>query len=223
MTRAETSDPDRLWVAEMFTSLQGESSFVGLPCTFVRLAGCDLGCTWCDTPQARSGGEPLRRSTVRERVLAAPTELCAVTGGEPMLQAATLPLLQELCDARRTVLLETNGAHDLSAVDPRVHRIVDLKAPSSGCSEHNHLDNLSLLTARDELKFVLASRQDYDWMRALIRREGIEALACAVLVSCVWGELEPRQLAAWLLEDRLQLRLQVQLHKIIWGPDAKGV
>lgn len=216
-------DPDTLQLAEIFVSLQGESTFAGLPCAFARLAGCSLRCRWCDTPEAQGAGAPVARREVLSRLLALDVPLVEVTGGEPLEQPGTVVLLRELCDAGRTVLLETNGAHDLSVVDPRVHRIVDLKAPSSGAQPRNRLENLALLSARDELKFVLASRADYEWMRELVRAQQLEARPVALLASCVWGELAPTELAQWLLADRLRVRLQIQLHKLLWGPNARGV
>ena len=216
-------DAERLLVSEIFTSVQGESSFVGLPCVFVRLAGCNLRCAWCDTPGALAGGEKLARAEVRARALAPGIQLVELTGGEPLLQPGSLPLLVELCDAGRTVLLETNGSLELAGIDPRVHKIVDLKAPSSGEHQRNRLGNLQHLTPRDEVKIVLGDRADYEWMRHTITDLGLARLGVAVLVSCVWGRLDPRELVRWVLEDRLEVRVQVQLHKVIWGPTATGV
>ncbi len=210
-------------IHEIYASVQGESSFVGLPCTFVRTTGCNLRCRWCDTPDAFGGGTRMPRREVLERALSFQTPLVEVTGGEPLLQPEVLPLLTELCDAGRTVLLETSGERDVSAVDPRVHRIVDLKAPGSGESEKNRYENLEHLTPRDELKFVLADRADYDWMRRMVRERDLPALGAALLVSPVHGELDPKTLVAWVLEDRLPVRVQLQLHKYIWGADATGV
>ena len=212
-----------LLIDEIFTSIQGESTFAGLPCTFVRTAGCNLRCRWCDTPQARHGGEAMTRRQVAERALGGGTSLVVVTGGEPLLQPAVLPLMVELCDAGRTVLLETNGSCDITPVDRRVHRIIDLKPPGSGQHHHNRLENLEQLTDRDEIKFVLADRADYDWMRRTIADQRLERRRVPLLAACVSGELEPRQLASWVLADGLEVRLQVQLHKIIWGADATGV
>jgi 7-carboxy-7-deazaguanine synthase len=217
------SDTDRLLINEIFTSIQGESTFTGLPCTFVRTGGCNLHCRWCDTPQARRGGAAMSRRQVTERALDGGSSLVAVTGGEPLTQPAVLPLMVALCDAGRTVLLETNGSRDISGVDPRVHRIMDLKAPGSGQGDHNRLENLEHLTDRDELKFVLADRGDYEWMVRIIADHRLDQRGLALLVACVIGELEPRQLASWVLADRLDVRLQVQLHKVIWGAEATGV
>lgn len=214
---------ETLVVHEIYRSLQGESTFVGRPCAFVRLSACNLRCRWCDTPEAFTGGTRMQVAEVVEKALALGTDLVEVTGGEPLLQAAVHPLLRALCDAGKTVLLETSGERDVSGVDPRVHRIVDLKAPGSGESTRNRWENLPHLTARDEVKLVLADRADYEWAREVITREKLPERVGTVLVSPVWGELDPRALAAWVLEDGLRVRVQVQLHKIVWGGDAKGV
>jgi 7-carboxy-7-deazaguanine synthase len=214
---------DSLVIHEIYRSIQGETSFAGRPCTLVRLSGCNLRCSWCDTPQAFTGGTRMSRGEVRDRALAFETQLVLVTGGEPLLQAATLPLLAELCDTRRTVLLETSGERDIAGVDPRVHRIVDMKAPGSGESARNRLENLALLGPRDELKFVVKDRTDYAWAREMILRERLIGRVGEVLLSPVHGELDPQELVAWTLADRLELRVQLQLHKYIWGKDAQGV
>lgn len=212
-----------LRVHEIYASIQGESSFAGLPCTFVRLSGCNLRCRWCDTPQAFTGGESLELEEVLRRALATETTLVELTGGEPLLQPEALPLMTALADAGRTVLLETSGERDISAVDPRVHRIIDLKAPGSGESEKNRLANLAHLTKRDELKIVLADRADYEWARALIQSERLHERVAHVLLAPVFGELEAATLAEWMLGDRLPARLNVPLHKHIWGPETTGV
>lgn len=214
---------DTLVVHEIYVSIQGESSFAGLPCAFVRLSGCNLRCRWCDTPQAFHGGRRMPRAEVLERALALETPLVELTGGEPLLQAGAPQLLSELCDAGRTVLLETSGERDISAVDPRVHRIVDLKAPGSGESHRNRWDNVAHLTPRDEVKLVLADRRDYEWARAVIAEHRLHERAGTVLVSCVHGELAPQDLVAWMLEDKLPARFQLQMHKHVWDADATGV
>jgi 7-carboxy-7-deazaguanine synthase len=214
---------DVLMIHEIYASIQGESSFAGLPCTFVRTTGCNLRCSWCDTTQAFYGGQKLARSEVLQRALALDTPLVELTGGEPLLQAGVLPLLRELCDAGKTVLLETSGERDIAGVDPRVHRIVDVKAPGSGESARNRAENLALLTQRDELKFVLKDRADYEWARALIRREALHERVRHVLLSPVHGVLDPQQLVAWTLEDALPVRVNLQLHKYVWSPSAQGV
>jgi 7-carboxy-7-deazaguanine synthase len=214
---------DTLVVHEIYASIQGESTFAGLPCAFVRLTGCNLRCAWCDTPQAFYGGTRMHRRDVLEQSLALATPLVEVTGGEPLLQPASFPLLRELCDAGREVLVETSGEADVSGVDPRVHKIMDLKAPASNECHRNRWSNLEHLTLRDEIKFVLADRADYVWMRETIRDRALEKLGVALLASCVWGRLDPKHLVAWVLEDRLRVRVQMQLHKIVWGAAAEGV
>jgi 7-carboxy-7-deazaguanine synthase len=214
---------DSLIVHEIYASIQGESTFAGLPCAFVRLTGCNLRCTWCDTPQAFHGGARMRRADVLARALALGTPLVELTGGEPLLQPGAVPLLAELCDAGRTVLLETSGERDVSRVDPRVHKIMDLKAPGSGESQRNRWENLAHLGPRDEIKLVLAGRADYEWAREVIRSRGLDRLGCALLCSAVWGKLATKDLVAWVLEDALAVRVQVQMHKVIWGAEAQGV
>jgi 7-carboxy-7-deazaguanine synthase len=214
---------DSLVIHEIYRSIQGETSFAGRPCTLVRLSGCNLRCRWCDTTQAFYGGKRMLREEVVRRALELSTPLVLVTGGEPLLQPAAIPLLKDLCDAGRTVLLETSGERDISAVDERVHRIVDMKAPGSGECARNRYENLQLMGARDQLKLVLANREDYDWGRELIARERMIERAGEVLLSAVHGELDPRELVAWTLADGLNVRVQLQLHKYIWGLDAQGV
>lgn len=209
-------------VVEIFCSIQGESSFAGWPCVMVRLAGCPLSCRHCDTRYAREeAGEVMTLDAVMERVRAFPGVVHAeLTGGEPLAQPAALPLLTRLCDGGLTVLLETSGALDIAPVDPRVHIIMDLKAPSSGMADRMRPENLDLLRQKDELKLVLASRADYDWARALLRSR---TMPCTVLMSPIHGELDPANLAAWILEDQLPVRMQVQLHKVIWPDEERGV
>ncbi|MFI5309373.1 MAG: radical SAM protein, partial [Polyangiales bacterium] len=194
---------DTLVIHEIYRSIQGESSFAGLPCTLVRLTGCNLRCTWCDTPAAFTGGTRLPVATVLERVLGMHTKLVLVTGGEPLLQPAVLSLMRELCDAGKTVLLETSGERDISAVDPRVHRIVDLKAPGSGESHRNRLENLAYLGPRDQLKLVLRDRADYEWARALVKAERLNERVPELLLSPVHGVLDPQELVGWVLQDQL--------------------
>ncbi|HEX8987549.1 MAG TPA: 7-carboxy-7-deazaguanine synthase QueE [Rhodocyclaceae bacterium] len=205
-----------LRVTEIFHSLQGESTRVGLPTVFVRLTGCPLRCTWCDTAYAFAGGEAVELPEVLARVAAFGCPTVCVTGGEPLAQKACLPLLAALCDAGYSVSLETSGALDISGVDPRVSRIVDLKAPGSGEAEKNRWENVALLTPHDELKLVLADEADYEWAKAALREHALDR-RCTVLFSPVAGSLEPAQLAAWILRDRLPVRFQLQLHKILWG------
>ncbi len=216
-------DSEHLRVHEIYESIQGESTFAGLPCTFVRLSRCNLRCRWCDTPQAFEGGVEMSRADVLDRVLSLGTPLVELTGGEPLLQAGAIPLLAELCDAGRTVLLETSGERDISKVDPRVHRIVDFKAPGSGESTKNRWANVELLTKRDEVKLVLADRADYEWAKEVIQTHQLADRVKAVLLSCVWGELDPKDLVQWVLKDKIPVRVQIQVHKVIWGADTEGV
>ena len=214
---------DSLVVHEIYASVQGESTHAGLPCTFVRLTGCNLRCVWCDTPQAFHGGTRMSRSDVLAAALALGTPLVELTGGEPLLQPAVFPLMRELCDAGRTVLVETSGEADVSRVDPRVHKIMDLKCPGSGESHRNRWSNLEAITPRDELKFVLADRTDYEWMRAAIHDRSLATRTPHLLASTVFGKLAAKDLVAWVLEDKLPVRVQLQMHKYIWSPDATGV
>ncbi len=218
-----TSADDRLLIHEIYSSIQGESSWVGIPTAFVRTSACNLRCRWCDTPQAFTGGTRMMRADVLSRALNLNTQAILVTGGEPLLQPAVLPLLREFCETGKPILLETSGERDISQVDPRVHRIVDFKAPGSGESDRNRWANVEALTHRDEVKFVLADRVDYEWARAAIDQHDLASRAGHVLLSPVWNELDPKSLAQWILQDALPARLQVQLHKYLWGADATGV
>jgi 7-carboxy-7-deazaguanine synthase len=217
------SDADQIRVHEIYASIQGESTFAGLPCTFVRLSRCNLRCRWCDTPQAFEGGTEMSRAEVLEEALSFGTPLVELTGGEPLLQAGAVPLLRELCEAGGTVLLETSGERDISTVDPRVHRIMDLKAPGSGESHRNRWENIAHLGPRDEVKIVLADRLDYEWARGVIEEHALAERVHEVLLSPVWGELDPKTLVEWVLQDDLPVRVQIQMHKVIWGPDTRGV
>ncbi len=214
---------ETLVVHEIYRSIQGESSFAGLPCTFVRLTGCNLRCSWCDTPQAFHGGTRMARQEVLEKALSMATPLVELTGGEPLLQAQTRPLMRELCDAGKRVLIETSGERDIGEIDPRVVRIMDLKAPGSGENARNRWENLPLLTPNDEVKVVLLDRADYEWAREIIVRERLNERVREVLLSAVHGKLDTRHLVDWVLEDQLPVRVQLQLHKYIWGADAQGV
>lgn len=217
------ADVDQIRVHEIYESIQGESTFAGLPCTFVRLSRCNLRCRWCDTPQAFEGGTEMSRAAVLEKALSFQTPLVELTGGEPLLQEGAIPLLRELCDAGRTVLLETSGERDISLVDPRVHRIMDLKAPGSGESRRNRWENVAHLSSRDEVKIVLADRADYEWAKGVIEEHGLERRVNEVLLSPVWGELDPKDLVKWVLEDDMPVRVQIQMHKVIWDADTQGV
>lgn len=210
----------RLRISEIFASLQGESSRVGLPTVFVRLTGCPLRCTWCDTAYAFSGGSTRALDDILAEVAGHGLRHVCVTGGEPLAQKGCLALLSALCDAGHDVSLETSGALDIGGIDPRVARIVDLKAPGSGEVARNRYENIALLRARDELKIVLADEADYDWARRQIAEHRL-AERCGVLLSPVAGTLDPAELAAWIMRDRLPVRFQLQLHKILWN-DARG-
>ena len=214
---------DTLVIHEIYASIQGESTFAGLRCAFVRTTGCNLRCAWCDTPQAFYGGSRMARQDVREKALALGTPLVELTGGEPLLQPGVFPLMSELCDAGKTVLVETSGEADESRVDPRVHKIMDLKAPGSGESHRNRWSNLDHVRASDEIKLVLASREDYEWARATLRERSLPSRTPNILFSTVFGKLAARDVVAWVLEDALPVRVQLQMHKYIWSPDTQGV
>lgn len=214
---------DTLVIHEIYASIQGESTFAGLPCTFVRTTGCNLRCAWCDTPQAFYGGSRMLRGEVLARALSFGTLLVELTGGEPLLQPGVFPLMTELCNAGRTVLLETSGEADVSPVDPRVHKIMDLKCPGSGESHRNRWSNLAHLGPSDEVKFVLSDRADYEWMRATVRERRLGERTAKLLASTVFGKLAPKDLVAWVLADALPVRVQLQMHKYVWAADATGV
>ncbi len=215
-SNADTSTPPTLRLTEVFFSLQGETSRAGLPTVFIRLTGCPLRCRWCDTPYSFQGGETVTLTALLAQVAAFGAATVCVTGGEPLAQKNCLPLLVALCDSGYSVSLETSGALDVSKVDPRVSRIVDIKAPDSGEEARNRWENITHLTPQDEIKFVLANRADYDWAREVIKAQKL-AQVCPLLFSPVQGELSPASLAEWILADRLPVRLQMQLHKVLWG------
>lgn len=208
----------RLRINEIFFSLQGESTRVGLPTVFVRLTGCPLRCSWCDTEHAFKEGTSLTLAEVLARVAEFACKVVCVTGGEPLAQPACLGLLEALCAAGYSVSLETSGALDVGSVDARVSRIVDLKAPSSGEEGKNRWSNLDLLTAHDEIKFVLADAADYAWARNIVAQR-LPQTKAAILFSPVMGRLEASTLADWILRDRLPVRFQLQLHKALWGAE----
>ncbi|MFP3940965.1 MAG: 7-carboxy-7-deazaguanine synthase QueE [Acidobacteriota bacterium] len=212
---------DRLRVTEIFHSIQGESTFAGRPCVFVRLTGCQMRCRWCDTEYAFHGGAWRSREEVLDEVAAFECPLVEVTGGEPLLQPGTPALLAALCDRGHEVLLETGGGLDIGGLDPRVRRIVDVKCPGSGEAQNNRWENLDLLRPTDEVKLVVADEKDYLWARRVVEEYEL-ARRCPVLLSPVAGELEPRCLAEWILRDRLPVRFQIQVHKVLWG-DRPGV
>ena len=214
---------DRLRINEIFFSIQGESTWAGRPCAFVRLTGCDLRCSWCDTEYAFHEGHTMAVEEVAAQLLGYGCDLVEVTGGEPLLQAGVYSLIARLLDTGTTVLVETSGASDVSRLDVRAIKVMDLKCPGSGESARNLWSNLEHLTPRDEVKFVIADRADYEWARDVLRRDNLAPRVNAVLMSCVFGRLEPALLAGWILEDRLPVRMQLQMHKHIWAPDARGV
>ena len=209
-------------VTEIFHSIQGESSFTGQPCVFIRLTGCPLRCTWCDTAYAFFGGHELSIEQIVATVDSYDCRLVEVTGGEPLAQSEVFPLIHKLGDRGYEVLIETSGAIDTSQVDTRAHIILDVKCPGSGMSDRMHWPNVTRLTMKDEAKFVLLDRSDYEWACDILARYEL-AKRCVVLMSPVFGSLDPRQLAEWVLADRLPVRLQLQLHKLIWTPDMRGV
>lgn len=219
---------DFLRITEIFHSIQGESTWAGLPCTFVRLTGCPLRCSWCDTEYAFHGGERRSFASVLEEVASHPTTLVEITGGEPLVHPGAFRLADELLEAGYTVLVETSGAFDVSSLDPRVHKIMDLKCPGSGESSRNLWSNLDHLTSRDEVKLVVSDRADYEWARGTIRERGLdtrvrEGTLRALLISPVWDAVDLEDLAGWILGDGLPVRFQLQLHKLIWGADRTGV
>lgn len=213
---------ERLRVNEIFYSIQGESTRAGQPCVFVRTTGCQMRCRWCDTVYSFYEGGFRSFEEIEAEVASYGCPLVELTGGEPLLQPAALPFLTRLCDAGYEVLLETGGGLDISAVDPRVRRIVDIKCPDSGESDNNHWPNLEVLRPTDELKLVLASEVDYLWARDLVLGKKLAEI-CPVHFSPVHGELPLLDLANFILRDRLPVRLQVQLHKLIWDPKQRGV
>lgn len=210
----------QLRITEIFRSLQGEARSLGWPTVFIRLTGCPLRCSYCDTAYAFSGGQRRSLDGVLEDVRSHATRHVCVTGGEPLAQAACLPLLERLCDEGYEVSLETSGALDMSAVDARVSRVMDLKTPASGEVGKNNYANLALLTRHDQLKFVICDRGDYDWACRQIAQHDLTA-RCEVLFSPAHGLMEPAPLADWLLADGLEARFQMQLHKLLWG-EAQG-
>jgi 7-carboxy-7-deazaguanine synthase len=210
-----------LRITEIFHSIQGESSHAGRPCAFVRLTGCNLRCRWCDSEYTFTGGERMSLDDVVDRIKSYGCDLVEVTGGEPLAQSESLDLIRRLCDGGHEVLLETSGSIDIAPVDPRATIILDIKCPGSGEMASNRWENLEHLKAKDEIKFVIADRTDYDWARRIIEEHNLSRWT--VLLSPVWGEMGLKSLAEWMLADRVPARLQTQLHKHIWGSEARGV
>ncbi len=219
-----------LRITEIFRSIQGESTWTGVPCTFVRLTGCPLRCSWCDTTYSFHGGERMEVQAILERVEELGCPVVEITGGEPLAHRNAFLLADRLLDGGFTVLVETSGSEDIAPLDPRVHIIMDLKCPGSGEVGRNRWENLDHLTGTDEVKFVVKDRTDYEWARAVIRERRLadrleEGTLRALLISPVWGDAgpDPEELAGWILEDHLPVRFQTQLHKHIWGAERKGV
>jgi 7-carboxy-7-deazaguanine synthase len=212
-----------LTVTEIFHSIQGESTFAGMPCAFVRLTACDLRCAWCDTAYAFTEGRKMSVDDVVAAVDATACPLVEITGGEPLLQDEVYPLMAALLSAGRTVLLETGGHISLERVPDGVVKIVDVKCPQSGESRRNHWPNLERLGPRDEVKFVIQDQADYEFARGIVRAHGLAERCGAVHFSPVHGVLAPRELAAWILADRLPVRVQLQVHKYIWDATTRGV
>jgi 7-carboxy-7-deazaguanine synthase len=212
-----------LTINEIFHSIQGESTHAGRPCVFVRLTACDLRCSWCDTPYAFHEGQKMSVEEVAGRVREYGCDVVEITGGEPLLQKEVYPLMQRLLDEGRTVLLETGGHLSVARVPEAVIRVIDVKCPGSGESGKTHWPNLDQLRPADEVKFVIKDRADYDYARDLVTRHDLSGRCAAVHFSPVHGVLDPRELAAWVLEDRLTVRVQLQLHKYIWDATTRGV
>jgi len=224
-----------LKINEIYLSVQGESSYVGLPCVFIRLTACDLRCTYCDTTYAFTEGSPMTLEAILKKTESYGCKLVEITGGEPLLQQNVLPLMAELCDRELTVLLETSGAHDISGIDPRVVRIMDLKTPGSGECAKNLLENIPHLQSKDEVKFVIGSREDYEWSRETVKKHGLYRKVNTILFSPVFRHvglkgqttghlgIDPKLLVDWILEDKLPVRFQLQLHKFVWPPNQRGV
>ena len=212
-----------LKVNEIYYSVQGESTFAGLPCVFVRLTYCNLRCNYCDTEYAFYEGNDMSVSDIIEKVKEYDCKLVEITGGEPLVQMdECLLLMNQLCDEGFEVLIETGGSLSITDIDPRVKIIMDLKCPSSGMEKKNLYENINYLKQNDELKFVIGSREDYDWSINIIQKHQLES-KCKILFSVVYGKLEPVQLVNWILEDKLNVRFQLQMHKFIWHPETKGV
>lgn len=212
----------QLLIHEIYRSIQGESTFAGLPCVFVRLSVCDSRCVWCDTPHAFKEGELWSPDDIVAKVASCNTPLVEITGGEPLLQDEVLPLMARLADRGLTVLLETSGAHNVAPVDRRVHIIMDLKCPDSGECAGNRWENLDVLKPTDQIKIVIASERDFRWAEQVVREQRLQD-RFVVLFSPAFYEVQPIELANWLLESGLQARMQLQLHKYVWDPQQRGV
>ncbi|MFN3269713.1 MAG: radical SAM protein [Candidatus Kapaibacteriota bacterium] len=213
-------------VSEVFTSVQGEGTRAGKPCFFIRLQGCELRCKWCDTPYAldlKERATILSGEDLLNKLYSSGIKFVTITGGEPLNQKAIIPLMTFLCDKEYEVLLETNGHLDISEVDKRVIKVMDLKCPGSGMEKFNNYKNIEYLDQKDEIKFVIKDKKDYEWAKEKIREYELGKRVGAILFSPVWGDLEPKYLAEWILQDNLKVRLNLQIHKYIWGPNVRGV
>ena len=222
------SMPEFLRVTEVFHSIQGESTWAGYPCTFIRLTGCPLRCTWCDTEYSFYGGEKMTLEALVAKCDEIGTNLVEITGGEPLIHRNAFVLAGMLLERGYTVLVETSGAIDVAPLDPRVHKIMDLKCPGSGEESRNLWSNLEHLTHRDEIKFVIKDRADYEWARDVVRNRGLAEMKQSgklreLLFSPVWDSVDFQELAQWILDDHLPVRYQIQLHKVIWGANVHGV
>ena len=217
------ANPARLKITEIYASIQGESTWAGLPCIFVRTTGCNLRCSWCDSEYSFYGGEWMELEAIVARVLELRVPLVELTGGEPLLQPATPELAKRLLDAGKTVLIETSGERPIEVLPAGVIRIMDLKCPDSGECARNRFENIAHLNRRDEVKCVLASRGDYEWARDQVRKFKLSERVNAVLFSVAFGKVEPVDVVDWILADQLPVRFQLQMHKFIWAPETKGV
>jgi len=209
-------------ICEIFTSIQGESSYVGMPCTFVRLTGCNLSCVYCDTEYAKKGGMDLTEDEIIQEVSLVGVHLIEITGGEPLLQSDVLHLIERLLNEGYDVIVETNGSLPIGQIDRRATVLLDIKTPGSGMWEEMDLTNLEYLKLNDEVKFVVVDRSDYDWAKKFIEKYHLDA-RCRVLMSPAFGKVEPSELSRWMIEDRMPARLNLQMHKYIFGPDKEGV
>jgi 7-carboxy-7-deazaguanine synthase len=213
---------DTLIINEIFFSIQGESSLTGQPCTFIRLTACDLRCAWCDTAYAFEEGTEMTFDAIMQKVKGFGCKLIEITGGEPLFQENVHGLMKMLCNNNYEVMIETGGHRDISGIDSRVKRIMDIKCPGSKMEKHNRWENINALTAGDEVKFVIADETDYNWAKEIVRQHKLTE-KCTVLFSPVFGKLENRKLAELILHDRLNVRFQLQMHKYIWDPNKRGV
>jgi 7-carboxy-7-deazaguanine synthase len=214
---------DKLFITEIYKSVQGESTWAGLPCIFVRLTGCPLRCVWCDTEYAFHGGTKMGIGEIVAQCRSLDCSLVEITGGEPLAQKNCGKLAEALLDRGMTVLCETSGALPIDLLPEAVIKIMDLKCPDSGEVDRNDWDNIDKLSRRDEVKFVIASREDYEWSRDVVREYGLTTRVNSVLFSPVFGAVDPKDIVDWILEDKLAVRFQLQMHKFIWPPDMKGV